>query len=176
MPTFGLIVEDETDEAVLTVLIEKCRRSRSIALKTRRCRGTVLGKFRGVAIELHRRYRVDKVLIVCDADNKDPKRIDRAFREQGLYDLGFPVELIVIKEELEAWLLADPSALQKVLGVSKAFASPENLRDPKRELMRLMPGAVAYTHQIARRIAEEIDLTILIRRCPAFLRLQSAVR
>jgi len=173
MPTFGLIVEGEADEAALSVLISKC--GSRITLKTRQCRGTVLGKFRGLAQDLHSRYRPAAILIVCDADKKDPNAIHRSFGEQGLDDLGFQVSLIVIKEELEAWLLADPAALQKSIGVTKTFPRPENLPDPKKELQRLLPSNMAYTPQLARRIAEEIDLDKLARCCPRFEGLRRAV-
>jgi hypothetical protein len=122
MPTIGLIVEDESDEVVLSVLLRKCRGG--VKVKARKCRGTVLGKFRGLVTELHRRYRLEKILIVCDADNKDPDDILRSFRDRGLETFKFPVSLIVVVQELEAWLIADPDALQNLTGVRRDWPYP----------------------------------------------------
>jgi Domain of unknown function (DUF4276) len=173
MPTIGLIVEDESDEVALSVLVRKCRND--VSLKTRKCRGTVLGKFRGLVTELYRRYTPEKTLIVCDADGKDPSHILRSFKDRGLDSFQFPVSLIVIVQELEAWLIADPDALQGITRVRKDFKHPEKVRDPKRELLRLLPTGMAYTPQTAARIAEAVNLNLLGERCPRFELFRKAI-
>jgi hypothetical protein len=89
---------------------------------------------------------------------------------------GFPVEPVVIVQELEAWLLADEEALQSVVGMRTLFRSPEDRRYPKRELVRLVSqtGHV-YDHALAGRIAEAIRISILSKRCPSFVKFQNAI-
>jgi hypothetical protein len=76
---------------------------------------------------------------------------------------------------LEAWLIADPAALKSIIGVERSFTRPERIPDPKSDLIRLFARAAGYTPEIARRIAEKIDLELLGRRCPRFLAFREAV-
>jgi hypothetical protein len=148
MPTIGVILEGVHDEAAIPVFVRRCGGGPKVV--TRKCRGTVLGRFRGLVTQLLDVDGVDKILLVSDADGKDPSEIVRSFRDQGIRKYRIPIVPVVIVEELEAWLLADPEALARVIGVRKEFKSPENLRDPKRALERLLPDNVLYTPQMAR--------------------------
>lgn len=82
----------------------------------------------------------------------------------------------MIVQELEAWLLADEEALQNVVGISPRVRKPEDLKDPKRELVRLLSqGNHVYNHALAGRIAEAIRIPILSKRCPSFVKFQNAI-
>ena len=70
----------------------------------------------------------------------------------------FPVTPIKIVQMLEAWLVADPAALERVAGIKRSFPGPERIRNPKAELQGFLARRAAYTPEIARRIAEGIDL------------------
>jgi len=52
MPTVGLIVEGLYDEAVIPVLVKRCRARVNVV--TRKCRGSITGKLAGILAELER--------------------------------------------------------------------------------------------------------------------------
>jgi hypothetical protein len=165
MPTIGLVVEGAYDEAAIPVFARRCRKG--VKVVTRRCRGPVIGRFPGIVAEIHRSYRPERILIVCDGDGRDPAELTDAMKRRLTARYAFPVSPIVIVEELEAWLTADPSALARIVGVGKDFPRPETISDPKAELRGLF-SRNAYTPAAARRLAEEINLDVLRRRCPRF--------
>src|SRR5216683_3289889 len=167
MPTVGLIVEGLYDEAVIPVLVKRCRARVNVV--TRKCRGSITGKLAGILAELERSSRADKVLVISDADSEQPSVIVKAISKRISGRFRFAIVPIVIVPMLEAWLLADPTALEKVVGISRLFARPERPRGPKAELRRLLTPRTAYTPDVALRIAEEIDLDLLGERCARFL-------
>lgn len=171
----GVVVEGACDVAALPILIKKCRNDVSVI--PRECRGPIFNKFPRILDELERCRTVDKALAICDADGEQPHTLlTRMRRELVGHHYGFPVEPLVIVQELEAWLLADEEALQNVVGISMRVRSPEDRPDPKRELVRLVAkkGHI-YNHALAGRIAEAIRIPILSRRCPSFVRFRNAV-
>lgn len=89
----------------------------------------------------------------------------------------FPVRLLIIVRELEAWLLADESAVSAVTG-KKATAEryPEELVDPKERLKRILSEArIFYTAEVARKIAGSARVETLESRCPSFKKFREAV-
>ncbi len=173
MPSIGLIVEGAYDEAAIPVFVKRCRNS--VKVITRKCRGSVTGRLAGILAELDRTSRIERVLVIADADGQEPTRLISAIKGRIADNYRFVVSPLIIVEMLEAWLIADPAALKTVLGAGRSFARPERIRDPKAELSRLFRRAAAYTPEIARRIAEEIDLALLEQRCPRFLAFREAL-
>lgn len=172
MPTVGLILEGVYDAAVIPVLLRRCRPK--VKPVVRVCRGHV-GKFAGIVSELSRTHRtLERVLVIADADGREPASVRQAFESRFVENYRFPVISVIAVQEMEAWLIADPRALQSVLGVDKRFASPERVRHPKAELIRLFPRREAYTPQMAARIAEGADVRVLERVCPSFARFRAA--
>ena len=85
--------------------------------------------------------------------------------------------------ELEAWLLADSEAIATVTrvysgrGVPVVNESIENIADPKARLQRLLSDAkVAYTKEVARKIAAVSNVESIAYRCPSFRSFVRAVR
>lgn len=172
MITIGLIVEGEYDGAAIPVFLRRCRSG--VRVVTRKCRGSVTGRLGGILAELERSSRADKVLIISDADGQEPRTVLRAVESRLASQYRFTVVPLVIVEMLEAWFIADQQALERMSRVKRAFNNPEKVRDPKSELRRLL-GPIIYTPELARRIAEEVDLGILGQRCPRFTAFQRAV-
>jgi len=172
MSTIGLIVEGEYDKEAIPVLVRRCRAG--VRVVTRKCRGSVTGRLAGIIAELERSYRAEKVLIISDADGREPRTILSTIKGKLGKGYRFVVVPLVIVEMLEAWLIADPQALERVLGVKRGFKSPEKIRDPKSELRKLLRATI-YTPEVARRIAEEIDLGVLGRQCPRFVAFREAI-
>ena len=173
MPTIGLVVEGDYDEAAIPVFIRRARKG--VKVVTRQCRGTVTGKLRGILAELNRSYRPEKVLIVSDTDGGDPADLIAAMKNKIVGTFSFSIHPLVAVEALEAWLLADPLALESVLGIKKSFPSPEKIRNPKAQLEKLSSRRTAYTPEIAKEIAEKMDLNVLKTRCPWFATFQRAI-
>jgi hypothetical protein len=89
----------------------------------------------------------------------------------------FPKRLLIAVEELESWLLADEEALSAITGRSvRRVPDPETLTDPKARLRNILSEAgLAYTAEVARRIAATARLEILAARCPSFRTFQDAI-
>lgn len=174
MPTIAVIVEGDYDEVAIPALVRRCRKG--VKVIARQCRGQVSGKFSGIVAELNRTPGIERVLVVSDAEGRSPEKVLSSLKNRLAWKYRFPVILLVIVEMLEAWLIADPNALQRVVGTKKEFRTPERERDPKGALARLLISRNArYTPETARRIVEEIDLEVLRKRCPRFANFQAAV-
>src|SRR5713226_6989483 len=100
MPTIGLVVEGDYDEAAIPVFIRRARKG--VKVVTRQCRGTVTGKLRGILAELNRSYRPETVLIVSDSDGEDPADLIAAMRNKIVGTFSFSIHPLVAVEALEA--------------------------------------------------------------------------
>ena len=136
----------------------------------------------------------DRVLIVWDLfppwreSGERPCRHDD--RQSILESLGqnvvdvSRVHLICIREEIEAWLLADGRALSRVLSKKTRSVrivherSPEELRNPKKRLTRMFRrhSGQPYSDRIhAEQIVRALPDLNRIRRCPSFVRFAAKV-
>jgi hypothetical protein len=172
MPTIGLIVEGKYDKSALPILAARCRPNARFV--TRECRGSVLGKISGLVQDLSDHPDIEKILIVSDADGRDPQHLERELSSRILGSYPFPVIPIIIVQELETWLIADPEALKKIIGFGKTFTNLETVRDAKSKLEKLFRGT-RYTSEMAGKIAGALDLDLLERRCPRFSLFKKAV-
>lgn len=162
MRTIGLIVEGSFDEAALQELVKRCSAVATTVIP-RPCGGKkrLFSRFPGFLEEF--RYikegsNVDKALVICDADQKDPQaEIGRLVGMITTRKYPFPVKYCVIVQGLEAWLLASE------------VVAPEALVDPRTELeIRLSAKGISYTQEVARRLASEVNLKTLQDRCHSF--------
>lgn len=182
MLTFGLVVEGNDDKTALTELIQKCART-GVDVVSRTCGGKaqLMKKFLGHLEEFRHTKKgsnLNKALIIRDADNKGPgELINRMQSKISNRHYPFPVKLLVIVQELEAWLLADETAVSLVTGkTTPAIPNPEGLSDPKQRLRNVLSKAkISYTAEIARKIAARAKIEILESRCPSFREFREAV-
>jgi hypothetical protein len=181
MLTFGLVVEGDYDEAVLTEFIRKCV-GYDIEIVSRVCnlKGSLMKRFPGFLEEF--RYvkqgmPVDRALVVRDADMREPQGLLREMESKiahRTYEFA-PVRFVAIVRELEAWLLADSEAIATVTReysgrvVPMVNESIEDLVDPKARLQKMLSEAkVAYTREVVRKIAAAANLESIAYRCPSF--------
>lgn len=185
MPTFGLVVEGEYDRVALTELIRKCLADPAEVVP-RPCGGSIMNKFPGFLEEFkHVRQgtHVDKALVIRDANGNDPNELISRMQDKiSNRQYPFPVKCVVIVRELETWLLADDEAISRVTSqlssrtVPRVNESLEVIFSPKEKLESILAEAnVAYTAEVARKIAVAIDIERLTYRCPGFGRFQEAV-
>lgn len=175
MLTVGLVVEGFYDEAVLKELIQKCTPS-DVDIICRRCGNApqLLKKFPGFLEEFRHAKQgsnVDKAVVIRDADRKNPQELIARMEDRiAGRNYPFPTRLLVIVQELEAWLLADEHAISGVTGATQAATHrPEELISPKERLIRILSGSkVDYTPEVARRIAERANIDTIGSRCSWF--------
>jgi len=176
MLTIGIIVEGDFDAAALPEFIHKCIGD-DVEVIARRChsKSQLMRKFPGF-LEGFRHDKqgmpVDKALIIRDADTKEPHALISAMKEKYINrTYPFPVEPVIIVQELETWLLADGQALSQVSGRSVPDLTErlEDLENPKERLQKILSDArVLYTSEVARSIAAATRLERLEYRCPHF--------
>ena len=189
MLTFGLVVEGDYDEAVLTEFIRKCA-GHDVEIVSRVCnpKGSLMKRFPGFLEEF--RYvkqgmPVDRAMVIRDADMREPHGLLREMESKvahRTYEFS-PVRFVVIVRELEAWLLADSKAISTVISaysgrvVPEVNESIEAIADPKARLQRMLSEAkVAYTREVARKIAAAANAEYIAYRCPSFRSFVHAVR
>lgn len=182
MSAIGLIVEGIYDEAALTELIQKCATS-EVDVICRPCGSAIqlMRKFPGF-LESFRHVKegspVDNAIVIRDADHKDRNELI-ARMETRIIGRSFPFSrhLLVIVQELEAWLIADEEALAFVTGRPQPrIFNPESLNDPKATLEKILSDVkIAYTAEVARKIAAAVRTEVLLVQCPSFRQFQLAV-
>ena len=188
MATYGIVVEGPYDEAALEEMIKKCL-SNEIEIITRPCGGKnqLMKRFRGF-LESFRHEKqgspVDKALVICDADNRDPDELIEMMKSE-INDRTYPFEVkfIIIVQELETWLLADEEAISRVTQtrsgriVSRVNENLESITQPKEKLEEILFNAnIPYTPEVARQIAKESDISNKVEyRCPRFREFRQAV-
>lgn len=172
MPRFGIVVEGQYDEIVLKELIPKCLGTAcEIESRAWSTSGGVARKFCNSLNEF-KYIGIEKAFVVRDSDGKDPLSLIADMRARvGNRQYPFPVNLIVIVQELEAWLLADERAIAAVTSrpVHRQADPIESIASPKERLKRILSPTLIYTREVARTIASAIvDTDRLADRCPAF--------
>lgn len=183
MPTFGVVVEGHYDREALTELICKIIGGQP-DIQSRICgsRSSLMKQFPAF-LEEFRYVRhglgIDKAIIIRDADNKDPQALIQEMREK-IRDRSypFPVNFVIIVQELEAWLLADEIAISAVTGktVPRVNETLEDIYDPKSRLKQiLIRCGVTYTSRVAGQIAAATQLQTIHYRCPRFGSFHQAV-
>ncbi len=76
MPTIAVIVEGDYDKVAIPALVKRCRRGLTVV--ARQCTGQVSGRFPGIVDELNRSYRLERVLVLSDAEGRAPEQVLRA--------------------------------------------------------------------------------------------------
>ncbi len=181
MLSFGSVVEGNDDETALQELVQKCKSE--VKVIRRKCGNKVklMQRFPGFLEEFRHVKEgtsIDKALVIRDADNKDPgELINRMQSKISSRHYPFPVKLLVVVQELEAWLLADESAVSVVTGKkAPKIQNPEKLSDPKQRLKNVLSDAkISYTDEISRQIAANANVDTIEARCPSFREFRQAV-
>ncbi len=127
--------------------------------------------------------------IVCyDQDNSAKQAryeevISKIIKPSGVKKEKNKICILIPKQEMEAWILADIEAVTKIIPSwkpSERFSSPELVESPKEKLEKLSriksskPLYVHATHN--QQVFEHIDLEILKKKCPSFAELHEFVK
>lgn len=172
----GIICEESTDFEALKVLILKVINTKKVGFKSKIGNGCTKIRSKCVpwAQDLKNR-KCDLLIVVHDLDRKNYKElyeeIDKKLSNSTFarYILSIPVE------ELEAWIIADPSGIKTALklkrlpkfkGLPETVASPkEKLRD---SIFQCSGKEINYQTSMNARITQSVDIEQLLQKCPSF--------
>jgi len=178
----GIIAEDLSDVAVMRKLTAKVLPESAFSIK--HFVGNGCGKLRrkcAAWADALRRRGCSHIVVVHDLDEADETEL-RLLLERAISSVRVQGSIIVIPvREIEAWLLSDSRAIQRVFNMQReprVPRNPESVRDPKATLERLVwtAGKKRYVNSIHNeRIAGEARLQSLhqcrsFRPYPDFLR------
>jgi len=179
--SYGIIAEGSYDLAVYEAIIKKL--SPGIPIKALECGGKsgLMKKFPSLLKVFEYQLAespVEMAVVIQDADGRNPEGIEAQMASK-IADRGCPfalgVQFFAVPQAMESWLLADVNALNAVSRrrggkrVTKSHAAPEALLRPKEWLLNLLTDhGLDYTSELAREVAQEIDLERLAEACPRF--------
>jgi len=176
-----VLAEDYHFEPVREIALRAGARS----IRVRPMRGNRVEKLVGY-IRYHPDY--DRFVVLKDLEHYDEKILVERFRKvlERLPEIERNrITLVLVKRAIEAWLLADPDAVEKAAGCEigrrtrQRLADPEGILNPKEELRKIFEkcGKI-YNIRLAIKIAKHIRLEEARQRAPsldAFLKAISAL-
>ncbi len=119
------------------------------------------------------------VLVVLDADDDDPARLETTLLERCRATTPLPAAVVAATREFEAWFLGSKDSLRGVRGIredARAPEHPESIRGAKQRLTSNMVGRRKYLERDdAPAFAAQMDLDLAIRRCASFRRLTACL-
>ncbi len=184
MLVFGLVVEGIFDRDALETLIRRIVTESQVTVLTLVAgdKKRLMRNFAGL-LESFRWANegspVDKALVVRDSNGEDPAGVLAKLQTRlKTRSYGFPVEPLMIIQALEAWFLADETAIKQLTKQKRAQnRNPEGISGPKEALKaRLAAAKILYTPVVARALAEEINLDKVARRCSSFRLFRDSLR
>lgn len=173
----GVLAEDKSDVASIIALLRRLLPRPNIHIQPKAFGGGAELVRKGARIlELMKSCGCNGFVICHDADGPDPEakrqEVHRCVVRPAQADHGACVLIPV--QEIEAWVLADTSAISAVIPTLKLkpINSPEQVRDPKERLRNLSrkrgakPLYVPAIHNA--KVLARADLEVLSSRCPSF--------
>jgi hypothetical protein len=175
---YAVLGEHDSDARTLRVLILRLAKNDRLPVKPWGFGGGP-SLLKGGARQLNTFYDLHyrRFVIAYDSDGHDPEA-RRAEVIQRIIEPSVVVEghcVIVPVQEIEAWILADLTAVTKVFSSwrpNQIEGNPEAINSPKEYLKRLSrdsnkrPRYDPGTHN--ERVAKFLDFNVLRQRCPSF--------
>jgi len=191
---YAILGEHQSDAQTLKVIVK--RLSRTIMPAKQADKLSIRPKGYEGWSEMFRNGRKDvsalaelgcRRFIVCfDSDGHDPgvrkkKIMNEIIRPSGVKK---PVCALVPVEEIEAWILADISAVAKILKSWRPFkeiVNPEKISSPKERLKKLCRDRKTRKERYQKtihneKVAEYLDLDVLHKKCASFRFLSDFVK
>lgn len=121
---------------------------------------------------------VDKAIVIRDWRGPDVNTCEQQLRQKvegKHFAFSRGVQFCGVRQEMEAWLLADVDAINSVArdrgGQTVPFVRGEieEIGNPKERLTQLLSKAgLPYNAEVCREIAHRADIETLRHRCPSF--------
>lgn len=184
---YGVLGEDKSDVSTLKVLIRRLAGNESLTIHGKGFDGCAQLMRKGaVHLSMFARKPINcqKFVVCYDADGQDPTArrnevVSKVFAASGI---DAKCCAVIPVQELEAWILADLSAVSKVIkswAPTENFPNPEMQASPKELLERLSRDSrriPRYSHAVHNeKVARFLDLKRLEDRCPSFRPLKEFV-
>jgi hypothetical protein len=170
----GVIAEDKSDVEVVTEILAKYMARNAFSVK--QFVGNGCGKVKQKCDSWTRlllKRGCEHVFLLHDLDTNDEAKLRKSL-EKKLPPKDYPNSFIVIPiEEVEAWLLSDAEAIQKVFDLPKLpkrITNCESVVSPKEHLADVVwtIGRKRYVNTIHnKKISEKISL-VNLNRCSSF--------
>ena len=147
----GFITEDESDYLTIIEIIRKITGDFGIA--SERCYGKGCGKIKRKAvawINVLVKKGCNSVILIHDADKNDHEILRRDLRIIIEGSVGVSKFVCVPREELEAWLLSDLSAIAATFSMKKRvkeISNPESIVNPKEYIARYVRDGTGHEKQ-----------------------------
>ncbi len=176
-PRIGLIAEDDSDVDAAIVLIKRITGNNRVGMKK------FVGKGCGRIKRKCRRWTKDLkqkgcqyLILLHDLDNNNLEQLRSSIEDAISPSPIQPYLICVPIEEMEAWWLADTSAIKKALNLKKfkkIKGDPEQLKSPKEmicDLVRQFSNKEKkYLNTVHNKsIAEHLNLTEAKKKCASF--------
>ena len=186
----GIVVEGERDSAAYAELIRKVRDDIE-KIRPIICGGVVELKKKFVGwlkhFEWHETIVLDKALVIMDSDCSDASAWEAQLRQiytQCSFEPHFPVHFHATKCEIETWLLADETAINRVSqlrGKNKQVGAVTVQLEFRRDAKELFQRVLSYADlpadaQVYKEIAAATDIGRIAARCPSFQQFVDKVR
>lgn len=181
---FVVLAEDDTDFQTFKVIIRRLLGDAGITIKGRGydgC-GDMLNKGARFLAALNPPENFRCIVVHdCDgvgAEERQKQVVQRIFAPAKV---RAKCGVVVPKEEVEAWILADLDSLSAVIPNWKSplnYARPEEIRNPKEQLHRLARDAKSrprITEANNPKLASALRLDIVASKCPSFQSLVDVV-
>lgn len=178
----GIIAEDDSDVEVIAEFLSKYMQRNNFSLK--KFTGNGCGKLRNKcdswASSLFK-SGCDHVIVFHDLDRNDENRLRKLLMKK-VCPVKYPNSLIVIPiEEMEAWLLSDVDAIQKVFSLPKTpskIHDCENVPSPKEHLEGMVwkIGKKRYVNTIHNKKISQLTSLDNLLRCKSFATFDKYVR
>ncbi|EOZ5125428.1 TPA: DUF4276 family protein [Pseudomonas aeruginosa] len=164
----GVIAEDNSDVDVIKEILSKYLKKEAFSITHFVGKGCGKLKSKCAAwVDQLEKKGCKHIFLFHDLDRNKEENLKRELTKK-LENCSFPSTLIIIpREELEAWLLADTEAIRRVFAIQKKikpFADIEQVKSPKEHLERLVrqQSEKKYLNTIHnKKIASEIDVSLL---------------
>lgn len=189
MPSYGLVLEGSYDTPVFRYLTERMD-SPDARVYVRECGGigNLRSKLTGFLQSLEGAdfgQPVDRAIVIADTGPKGARELEEELRsllagKQFKFPQG--VEICAVRQETEAWLLADETAISTVArtrggqNVGYFPQNPEDVVNPKERLQQILNRAgLSYTPQVLGEISKVASLNTLHYRLACYRRFAEIV-
>ena len=169
-----VLAEDKHYEPIQVI----ARRAGLARVRVFPMRGNKVEKLAGWVLAFYSRYA--RFVVLKDLESYEESVIRERFQEAlrrveaELGSAGPDVRLVIVRRAVESWLLADPDAIEAVIGcklgsrIRRSLERPEQIDKPKGLLAHLARrcGRI-YNPGLSARIAASLDLNLARKRAPS---------